>query len=110
MPISVVGYSVGKEDAMDIKNEGLRALTVPEEQSEISIVGTKSFDIGSMKKGERITLANGVTLERSFDQKTYDQNLKVTGAIQFVRVVGPADHKSLNSDLSIEGLKEWNIL
>lgn len=90
--------------------DGLKALTVPEEQNEISVVGTKPLDIAGMKKGERVTLANGVTLERSFDQKMYNQALEVTGVLQFVRVVAPASHRSFQSDLSLEGLKEWGIL
>lgn len=95
---------------MNIKNEGLKALTVEVEQAELAAVGTTPLDIASMKKGERVTLVNGVTLERSFDQKMYNQDLECTGIIPFVRVVGPAGHKSLNSDLSLAGLTEWGIL
>lgn len=94
---------------MEIKNEGLKFLAVPEEQAEMRVIGSDLIDLGAMKKGDRF-IVNGVTLERSFDQKTYDRNLNVTGAIQFVRVVGPEGHRSLGSDLSIEGLKEWGIL
>ena len=97
-----------------MKNKlALEALTVPEELTEVNMIGSKPFDqetIAGMKKGERVTLANGITLERSFDQKTYDEDLQVNGVIQFVRVVGPVGHRSLNSDLSLDGLKEWGIV
>ncbi len=88
----------------------LEALTVPEELMEVNMIGTKPLDLANMKKGERVTLSNGVTLERSFDQKNYNQDLICTGVIRFVRIVGPAGHKSLNSDLSMDGLKEWGII
>jgi hypothetical protein len=51
-----------------------------------------------------------VTLKRTFNQKTYDKDLKPTGAIKFWRVIGPASHKNYQSDLSLDGLREWGIV
>lgn len=51
-----------------------------------------------------------VRLKRTFNQKTYDGNLKQTGVIKFWRVVGPVTHKNYQSDLSVDGLKEWGII
>jgi hypothetical protein len=51
-----------------------------------------------------------VTLKRTFNQKTFNQRLECTGFIRFWRVVGPATHKNYQSDLSLEGLKDWGII
>ncbi len=69
------------------------------------MIGSKPLDIQGMKKGERVTLANGVTLERTFDQSDFQG-----GFVPYVRVVGPEGHKNFHSDLSFEGLKDWGIL
>ena len=73
--------------------KGLKALTVEAEQKEIMAIGSVP-----------------VKLKRTFNQKTYDNNLKPNGVIKFWRVVGPADHKNYQSDLSLDGLKEWGII
>ncbi len=69
------------------------------------MIGTKPLNIKNMKKGERVTLANGVILERSFDQSDFQG-----GFVAYARIVGPERHRSFHSDLSMDGLKEWGIL
>ncbi len=50
-------------------------------------------------------MENGtVILKRTFNMEFDGVKLK------FWRVLGPENHKNLNSDLSIEGLKEWGII
>lgn len=85
--------------------DGLKALTTIDEQREVNMIGSKPLDLKTMKKGERVTLANGVTLERSFDQSDFQG-----GFVAYARVVGPEGHRSFHSDLSMDGLKEWGIL
>lgn len=46
-----------------------------------------------------------VILKRTFNQKTLDG-----GTIKFWRVIGPKTHKNYESDLSLEGLKDWRII
>lgn len=46
-----------------------------------------------------------VILRRTFNQRLLDGS-----SIRFWRVIGPLSHKNINSDLSIEGLKEWGII
>lgn len=46
-----------------------------------------------------------VILRRSFNQKNLDGSL-----IKYWRVVGPKTHRNYESDLSLEGLKEWGII
>lgn len=43
-------------------------------------------------------------------KRTFNQDDGRGGVIRYWRVVGPAWHPNLNSDLSLEGLKEWGIL
>ena len=45
-----------------------------------------------------------VILERTFNMTYEGRTLK------FWRIVGPIEHPSLNSDLSLEGLREWGII
>ena len=46
-----------------------------------------------------------VILRRTFNQSDFNG-----GFIRYWRVVGPQNHKNLNSDLSLDGLKEWGII
>lgn len=46
-----------------------------------------------------------VILKRSFNQSDFKG-----GYVKYWRVVGPQNHKNLNSDLSLEGLKGWGII
>jgi len=46
-----------------------------------------------------------VILKRTFNQSDFQG-----GWIKFWRVVGPANHPSLNSDISVEKLKEWGLV
>ena len=51
-------------------------------------------------------LENGtVILRRTFNQSDFNG-----GFIRYWRVIGPQNHKNLNSDLSLEGLREWKII
>ena len=50
-----------------------------------------------------------VILKRTFNQKTWNQDGQQTGSIRFWRVMSKG-HKSYQSDLSIEGLKDWGII
>jgi len=53
------------------------------------------------KQNKRAPMENGtVILKRTFTM----------AGIRFWRVLGPKKHKNLNSDLSIEGLKQWGII
>jgi len=56
-------------------------------------------------KQTRAPMENGtVILKRTFNMTILGTTLK------FWRVLGPATHPNLNSDLSLEGLKEWGII
>lgn len=46
-----------------------------------------------------------VILRRTFNQSDFKG-----GLIKFWRVIGPVSHPSLNSDLSLEGLKTWGLI
>lgn len=46
-----------------------------------------------------------VILKRTFNQSDFKG-----GYMKFWRIIGPKGHPNLNSDLSIEGLREWNII
>lgn len=46
-----------------------------------------------------------VKLKRTYNQKDFKG-----GIIKFWRVTAPTNHPNLNSDLSIEGLKDWGII
>lgn len=46
-----------------------------------------------------------VILKRTFNQDDFQG-----GYVKFWRVIGPLTHPSLNSDLSVEGLKDWGII
>ncbi len=73
---------------MTIKSKGLKALTVEAEQAEINVVGKRE----------------PVILRRTF-------NMTIEGTtLKFWRVLGPATHRNLNSDLSLAGLKQWGVI
>lgn len=78
---------------MKTDKPGLRALTTSKERQELRAIGC-----------ERI-LCSPVILKRTFNQKLLDGS-----SIRFWRVIGPVDHRNLNSDLSIDGLKDWGIV
>jgi len=46
-----------------------------------------------------------ILLKRTFNQSWPDGTVT-----RFWRIVGPQEHPSLGSDLSIEGMREWGIL
>ena len=46
-----------------------------------------------------------IILKRTFNQSDFQG-----GMIKYWRVVGPETHKNLNSDLSLQGLKDWGII
>lgn len=51
-------------------------------------------------------MENGtVILRRSFNQDDFQG-----GMIKYWRVIGPATHRNYQSDLSLEGLKQWGII
>jgi hypothetical protein len=55
---------------------------------------------------KRAPMENGtVILKRTFNQPDFQG-----GFVKYWRVIGPANHKNINSDLSLEGLKEWGII
>lgn len=66
----------------------LTALTTPEELKEALVIGKKP-----------------VKLRRTFNQSDFKG-----GYVKYWRVVGPAEHRNYESDLSLEGLKEWGII
>lgn len=74
---------------MKTNNAGLRALTTSKERQELRAVGTRR---------------EPVKLRRTFNMTLCGQTLK------FWRVLAPANHPNINSDLSIDGLKEWGIV
>lgn len=99
---------------MNVDKPGLRALLTRHERKERRYVGTTVINskaparfvrvwLGAAKAGDLI-IVNGVTLRRSFDM-TIDET-----TLRFARVIAPATHRNLNSDLSIEGLREWGIV
>jgi hypothetical protein len=50
--------------------------------------------------------ANGtVILKRTFNQKWPDGSI-----IKYWRILGPAKHRNINSDLSLDGLKRWGVI
>jgi hypothetical protein len=59
---------------------------------------------------QRAPLENGtVILKRTFNQQTWDKDLRPIGMLRFWRVVSQW-HKNANSDLSIRGLKDAGII
>lgn len=46
-----------------------------------------------------------VILKRTFNQKWPDGNVT-----KYWRIMGPKGHRNYQSDLSLEGLKEWGII
>ena len=52
---------------------------------------------------------NTVILKRTFNQKTYDENLRPSGVVRFWRVMSK-NHRNYGSDLSVAGLKDWGII
>ncbi len=46
-----------------------------------------------------------VLLKRTFNQKGLNGEV-----YKYWRIIGPANHKNYQSDLSIEGLKEWGVI
>ena len=95
---------------MKVTNPGLRALTTSKERQELRMLGTTEAMakvdnwLRTSQTGD-ILEVNGVTLRRSFDQRFPGVPL-----LRFARVIAPATHRSINSDLSLEGLKEWGII
>ena len=59
---------------------------------------------------ELAPLRQRAILKRTFNQKIYNESLEVVGIIKFWRVIGPASHRSYQSDLSLEGLRDWGIM
>lgn len=56
-------------------------------------------------KAQRMTaLGHTAKLKRTFNMTLGNTTLK------FWRIVGPSDFPNLNSDLSLEGLKDWGIV
>lgn len=78
---------------MKTLNPGLRSLTTAKERQEIRVVGRKPLK------------CPGLRLKRSFNQKWPDGSVT-----KYWRVVGPARCPSLDSDLSLEGLRRWGLL
>jgi hypothetical protein len=74
---------------MITKNAGLRALTTSEERAELRAVGTRR---------------EPVKLRRTFNMTMCGQTLK------FWRVIAPTTHPNINSDLSVEGLRQWGVI
>lgn len=79
---------------MCITNSGLEALCTSGELAEARAIGKRPT----------------VKLQRTFNQTTYDADLKPSGYIKFWRVVGPETHSNYGSDLSRAGLIEWGII
>lgn len=73
-----------------LNNPALVALCVPDEVQELSVVGST---------------APTIRLKR-----TYTQTWPGMPPIRYWRVVAPPSHPNYQSDLSIEGLKEWGII
>lgn len=73
-----------------LNNPALVALCVPEELTEVSTIGSKP---------------TAVRLKR-----TYTQEWPGMSPIRYWRIVAPSSHPNYQSDLSVEGLKEWGIL
>ena len=46
-----------------------------------------------------------VLLKRTFNQKWPDGTIT-----KYWRIIDPLSHRNINSDLSVEGLKEWGII
>lgn len=77
-----------------LNNEGLKALTTSDEYNEVRLVQMK-LSVPYMT----------VKLKRTFNQKVLDGSV-----IKYWRVMGPACHPNLGSDLSIQGLTDWGII
>lgn len=67
--------------------KGMAELTTVEEQQEIEMVKPT------------------VKLKRTFNQNCLDGS-----TIKFWRVMAPSTHKNYQSDLSIDGLRQWGII
>lgn len=89
----------------------LRGLTTSKERQELrAIEDTRelkryAMSLLAMKSGEIATLPKGTTIRRSFDQSDFNG-----GMIAYFRVIAPVTHRNYESDLSLEGLKDWGII
>jgi len=89
--------------------KALKALTTEEELWEVMMIGTTV----KPEVGQKL---EDVQLKRTFNdapvllRRTFNQSDFQGGYIKFWRIIGPLSHPNLNSDLSLQGLKEWGIL
>lgn len=88
---------------MKTNNKGLRALTTSKERQELKAVGTTAT-MGA-DSSQMPGKASSLRLKRTFNQKWPDGSIT-----KYWRVIGPLNCPSLNSDLSLEGLKDWNLI
>jgi hypothetical protein len=82
-----------------LNNPGLQALCVPEEMLEVT----------AALSGPRIVSA-GPSIGTVKLKRTFDQGWPNGDVVKYWRIVGPIGHPNLNSDLSVEGLREWGII
>ena len=81
----------------------LAFLTTQEELKEVSYA---LEGLGLLMAKEQASKAKQVVLLK----RTFNQNDFQGGYIRFWRVIGPATHPSLNSDISVLKLKEWGLI
>lgn len=83
-----------------LNNRGLAFLTTPDEKKELSVTGIKILSPESIAAQNRTYPKGTVKLKRTFTMLGF----------KFWRVIAPDYHANYQSDLSLEGLKEWGII
>jgi hypothetical protein len=70
------------------------------------------MDINSLATTEEIKEVNQVLRKghRFRLKRTFNMDMGEMGLIKYWRIIGPTNAPQLDTDLSLEGLKYWNII
>jgi hypothetical protein len=83
-----------------LNSKALAGLSVEQELKELEAVFGKTLPRKAISDQSKAYPKGVVKLKRSFNMGPY----------KFWRVIAPASHPNYQSDLSVDGLKEWGIL
>lgn len=83
-----------------LNKNGIGVLTTSDELKEIEAVFGKKIEARAITASNKAYPKGVVKLKRTFTMGMY----------KFWRVIEPKNHPNYQSDLSIEGMKEWGIL
>jgi len=83
-----------------LQSERLSILAAKDEINELRAAGLTIVESSPISGCDKATVVSVVKLKRTFNMC----------GVRYWRVVGPASHRNINSDLSIVGLKQFNII